>query len=228
MEYYFDSDGTSTYKVEEVRFANGTVWSVEQVKALTLQGTVGNDYILGFGGNDVIDGGAGNDVLDGGNGSDLLLGGEGNDTLEGGGGNDTLVGGAGNDYLSGGIGSDVYRFDRGWGQDTVSNYDWSSSKTDAIEFAADITPDTLWFSRQGSNLVIDSRGTEDSVTVLDWYSGSAQRLEVIQAGSSSLYANQVDNLVNAMAAFGAPAGGEINLTQAQRDQLNVAIAANWQ
>jgi len=31
-----------------------------------------------------------------------------------------------------------------------------------------------------------------------------------------------------MAAFGAPAGGEINLAQAQRDQLNVAIAASWQ
>lgn len=39
--------------------------------------------------------------------------------------------------------------------------------------------------------------------------------------------NQVDNLVNAMAAFGVPAGGEINLSQVQRDQLDVVIAANW-
>jgi hypothetical protein len=43
-----------------------------------------------------------------------------------------------------------------------------------------------------------------------------------------LYANQVDNLVSAMAAFGAPAGGEINLSQVQHDQLNAVIAANWQ
>ncbi|XXF06919.1 calcium-binding protein [Pseudomonas sp. D2-3] len=246
VAYYFEADGASVYKLEEIRFADGTKWSVEQIKALTLQGSDGNDYIMGFSTADVIDGGlgndslygadgndllkgeAGNDYLSGGNGDDLLLGGEGNDSLLGDNGNDTLVGGAGNDHLEGGSGSDVYRLERGWGQDTIYNIDYSSGKTDAIVFASDITPDTLWFARQGSDLVIDSRGTEDSVTVVGWYSGPTQRLDVIQAGSSSLYANQVDNLVNAMAAFGAPAGGEINLTQAQRDQLNVAIAANWQ
>jgi len=76
--------------------------------------------------------------------------------------------------------------------------------------------------------VIDVTGTEDSITIQDWYADPAQQLDVIQAGSSSLSANQVDNLVNAMAAFGAPAGGEINLTSVQRDQLNTVIAANWQ
>ncbi|MER0044608.1 calcium-binding protein, partial [Pseudomonas sp. MGal98] len=193
-----------------------------------LDGGAGNDTLYGEAGNDTLLGAAGDDLLYGGEGNDLLLGGEGNDRLYGEGGDDVLEGGAGNDHLNGGTGNDMYRFSRGWGQDTIDNYDWSSGKTDAIVFASDIAPDALWFSRQGSNLVIDSRGTEDSVTVVGWYSGPTQRLDFIKAGSSSLYANHVDNLVNAMAAFGAPAGGEINLTQAQRDQLNVAIAANWQ
>ncbi|MFM5727814.1 hypothetical protein ACET8R_14715 [Aeromonas veronii] len=43
-----------------------------------------------------------------------------------------------------------------------------------------------------------------------------------------MYVYQVDNLVSAMAAFGAPAGGEISLSQVQRDQLNAVIAASWQ
>ena len=86
-----------------------------------------------------------------------------------------------------------------------------------------------WLNKRGYNdLVIDLSGSEDSITIQDWYANSAQQLDVIRAGGSSLYANQVDSLVNAMAAFGAPAGGELNLTQTQRDQLNVVIAANWQ
>ncbi|MFE1815807.1 hypothetical protein [Metapseudomonas otitidis] len=71
-------------------------------------------------------------------------------------------------------------------------------------------------------------GSTDAITVQDWYAGAAQKLDAVQASSSTLYANQLDNLVNAMAAFGAPQGGEMNLTQAQRDQLNQIIAVNWQ
>ena len=44
----------------------------------------------------------------------------------------------------------------------------------------------------------------------------------------TLLDSQVQNLVDAMAAFGVPAGAESNLTTSQREQLNVVIAANWQ
>ncbi|MBG8766749.1 calcium-binding protein, partial [Neisseria meningitidis] len=46
-----------------------------------------------------------------------------NVSLYGNDGNDTLIGGAGNDYLEGGSGSDTYVFGKGFGQDTVYNYD---------------------------------------------------------------------------------------------------------
>ena len=78
---------------------------------------------------DTLSGGLGNDSLYGYAGNDLLQGDEGNDTLYGGAGDDTLVGGLGNDYLQGEAGNDVYRFDRGWGQDTVYNYDSSTSRS---------------------------------------------------------------------------------------------------
>ncbi|SDJ05925.1 Ca2+-binding protein, RTX toxin-related [Pseudomonas flavescens] len=166
-------------------------------------------------------------ILAGQAGDQNIIGSSDADLIDGGAGNDKLRGGKGNDYLLGGDGSDAYYFAAGDGQDVINNLSNTPADSDVLSIEG-ITRDNLWLSRQGNNLVVDVRGSGDSVTVQDWYADSAQRLDVIQAGSSSLYANQVDNLVNAMAAFGAPAGGEINLTQAQKEQLNVVIAANWQ
>ncbi len=167
-------------------------------------------------------------VLTGRAGDQIILGSSDDDLIDGGAGNDTLHGNAGNDYLIGGAGSDTYVFAVGDGQDVINNLsNTPDTDTDVLSLEGIVRED-LWLSRNGDDLVIDVTGSEDSITVQDWYANSAQQLDVIQAGGSSLYANQVDSLVNAMAAFGAPAGGELNLTQTQRDQLNVVIAANWQ
>jgi len=56
----------------------------------------------------VINGTAGNDNLLGGAGNETLNGLAGNDSLNGGGGNDSLNGGSGNDTLTGGIGADTF------------------------------------------------------------------------------------------------------------------------
>ena len=48
------------------------------------------------------------------------------------------------------------------------------------------------------------------------------------AGNDYLLVAVETTPTNAMAAFGAPAGGEVVLTQTQRDQVNLVIAANWQ
>ncbi|WP_455232985.1 VCBS domain-containing protein [Geopseudomonas aromaticivorans] len=45
-------------------------------------------------------------------------------------------------------------------------------------------------------------------------------------GRSAVIEGQLHSLVNAMSAFGAPAGGEANLTPMQRDQLGMVIAVN--
>ena len=166
-------------------------------------------------------------ILAGQAGDQNIIGSSDADLIDGGAGNDKLRGGKGNDYLLGGDGSDTYYFAAGDGQDSINNLSNTPADNDILSIEG-ITRDNLWLSRQGDSLVIDVRGSEDRVTVQDWYANSAQRLDAIQAGGSTLYANQVDNLVSAMAAFGAPAGGEINLSQVQRDQLNAVIAANWQ
>ncbi len=83
----------------------------------TLIGGAGDDDILGRSGDDFLDGAGGNDELNGGSGNDELVGGSGNDTLVGGSSDDTLVGGTGNDELDGGSGEDS--LDGGEGEDTL-------------------------------------------------------------------------------------------------------------
>jgi len=57
--------------VEEIAFADGTLWDVEAIKSQSLLGESGNDELRGFNGrDDVLVGGAGNDMLEGGSGSD--------------------------------------------------------------------------------------------------------------------------------------------------------------
>ncbi len=79
----------------------------------TLNGYAGDDFMDGDAGNDTLDGGDGNDVLEGEAGNDLLTGGNGNDVLSGNAGVDALNGGNGNDTLFGGTGNDTLKGDAG-------------------------------------------------------------------------------------------------------------------
>ncbi|MBD2168748.1 choice-of-anchor I family protein [Calothrix membranacea FACHB-236] len=72
-----------------------------------ITGNKNNDFLYGGSGNDALEGGDGNDNLYGDEGNDGLLGGKGDDTLSGGSGNDALEGGDGNDRLYGDVGNDV-------------------------------------------------------------------------------------------------------------------------
>jgi len=161
-------------------------------------------------------------------GNQNVLGSSDADLIDGGAGNDTLRGNAGNDYLIGGSGSDTYKFAVGDGQDVINNLSATAGADTDVLSIEGIVREDLWLSRDGDNLVLDVLGTDDRMTIQDWYASADQTLDAVQAGSSSLYANQVDTLVNAMAAFGVPVSGQLDLTQAQRDQVDVVIAASWQ
>jgi trimeric autotransporter adhesin len=65
--------------VDQVQFANGTIWTQSDFRNMSLIGTSGNDILVGFSGNDTITGLGGNDSLDGGAGADTLIGGLGDD-----------------------------------------------------------------------------------------------------------------------------------------------------
>lgn len=175
-------------------------------------------------------------ILTGNGAANMLSGGAGNDTLRGLAGNDMLYGGVGNDRLIGGQGNDTYRFSRGEGADTVSDYDAMDANpavygetTDVIQITGDVAHDQLWFTRSGNDLLMQVIGTADRMTIKGWYNGSAYQIEELHAGDGyQLMNDQVDQLVQAMAAFAPPASGELNLSGSYRTDLDPVIAANWQ
>ena len=92
-----------------------------------------------------------------------------NVSLYGNDGNDTLIGGSGNDTLIGGSGSDTYVFGKGFGQDTVHNYDLSTGRKDIIRFTDGITADMLNFTRDGEHLLIKAKDGSGQVTVQSYF-----------------------------------------------------------
>jgi len=217
---YFDSDAAGAYKVEAIKFADGTVWDVETVKAKLIASSGADDTLIGYASADIIDGGAGNDFIYGRGGNDTLNGGTGNDYIYGDGdgidflydfhaynetGNDIIDGGAGNDYLVGDAGSDTYLFGRGSGQDIINNRDLSVGKLDAIQFAADVLPGNIKITRSGDNLILSMTGTTDQVTVLDYFNSDAAgawKLEEIRFADGTVW--NIDT-VKAMAILGTAA-----------------------
>lgn len=85
-------------------------------KAETLNGTPGNDLIMGLEGADHINGNGGDDCIIGGPGADTINGNAGNDVIFGGDGADTIHGNDGNDMISGGTGADSIYGDNGQDQ----------------------------------------------------------------------------------------------------------------
>jgi Ca2+-binding RTX toxin-like protein len=84
-----------------------------------LQGTAGDDTLIGSAAGNELRGNDGNDTIDGGGGGDDIQGGSGNDTLTGGAGQDALSGERGDDTLnSSDAGPDLDQC--GIGTDTVS------------------------------------------------------------------------------------------------------------
>lgn len=163
-------------------------------------------------------------------GDDYIYGdtGDGKDWLYGGTGDDTLRGGAGiGDYLSGDTGNDTYLFGAGFGSDTISNYDTNVSSTDVILFE-DVQFADLWFSQSGNNLQITVAGTDDQVSISNWYSNANYQLDEIEVSTSVLLNNQVDQLVSAMSTYNVPSGAGNVIPQDVKDELSTVLAQTWQ
>lgn len=168
VKNFFRDDGRSAFAVDKISFADGTVWDIETVKATVLQSGDGDDRLFGY------------------DSDDILSGGQGNDELHGQLGNDVLNGGAGADVLAGGKGHDVYRFGRGSGQDSLLRIvpephgEWgqehyialfreASEGIDAVEFGADVTDGDIVVSREGNDLVMSIRGTDDVLRIPHYF-----------------------------------------------------------
>ena len=167
-------------------------------------------------------------MITGNAGGNTLRGLGGNDTLRGGAEADVLDGGEGNDRLDGGAGADTYLFQRGGDQDIIVESDATLGVNDVLRFEEGIAAEQIWLRKQGSSLEISVIGTSDKVTVANWYLGEDRHVEVLElANGQRLLDSQVQNLVDAMAAFAPPPAAQTNLPEGYAVSLNAVIAANW-
>jgi Ca2+-binding RTX toxin-like protein len=198
------------------------------------------EKIDGGAGYDTLFTGAGDDVLDFSNGpslsniekislgggNDTIIGTVGNDVIFGGSGNDTISGGSGDDILKGSSGDDKYLFGLGDGNDIVINDDADSASVDELHFSgADY--DDLWLSRSGDDLIVDIVGSNDNVQINDWFTHTSDQLDAIYAGDRVLLSNQVDQLVNAMAAYDVPDGVGAVVPQDAQTALDSTLISVW-
>ncbi len=210
--------------VEQVRFADGTLWQRAEIVSRSLTATSGNDVFFGTPFAETFAGGAGNDTLTARDGDDVLVGGTGNDLLHGDGGNDT------------------YRFNWGDGQDTIrefsGDFNNGAGGTDTLEFGPGITPADVQLSQtsDGLSIVVQILGTTDQVTLFDVLNSTSSRNLVEQLRFADGTVWQRDEIVSrSMIAttgndtfFGTPfaeqlAGGAGNDTLTARDGNDTII-----
>lgn len=171
--------------IQAVEFADGTVWRREDLleKFYNLErggdmfGSDAADRLIGDGSADRLDAGAGNDTLRGMAGNDLLDGDLGDDLLDGGDGDDLLVGG---------LGDDTYVFERGYGRDTVTDFDRVNGSHDRILLGTGILPTLLRVSRDDTHIVLTVPDTGDELRIL-WYPDPALRIEELRFADGTVW-----------------------------------------
>ncbi|PTQ90080.1 beta strand repeat-containing protein [Agitococcus lubricus] len=162
-------------------------------------------------------------------GNNILTGNDGNNSLNASSGNDTLSGGLGADTLIGGTGNDTYLLNRTTDADIIDNTDTgNSTATDIVLLSADVAADQVWLRQVGNHLEVSIIGTTNSMTIQDWYTNTAKRIDSLQlADGKTLLASEVQTLVDAMAAFAPPAMGQTTLPQNYQEALASTIASSW-
>ncbi len=229
--HFWNDAGVPGYRVEEIRFADGTVWDAERVRAAVLAGTDAAQTITGYAGADVIDAGGGADVVYGRGGDDTIGGGSGDDTLQGEEGDDVLDGGAGNDRLDGGPGNDTYRFGYGGGQDTIDEWDTAPGKIATLRLGDGVMPDSVSLQRLGGSEdglrlhLLDAGGapTGDYVHLQGYFvsADASRRVDRIELGNGVVwsYADLCSMLL-------APTAGADTLAGFATDDVVDGLAGN--
>ncbi len=156
------------------QFADGTSLTIDELlaKGFDLDGTDGDDSIIGTNTTDRIDGRAGDDLIYG---------------LDG---NDTITGGTGTDAMNGGLGDDTYVFSAGDsatedGTETGAAEELlDTGGTDTIRFAAGIdTQNLVLTDNLDGELVIDYSAPGQALDRLLIYHGLSGAVEKYEVGA---------------------------------------------
>lgn len=146
--------------VEEVRFADGTVWNAAKLLelAITFRGTAGDDVLFGDYTGANLYGLGGNDLLYGSNGTSLLVG---------------------------GAGDDIYSLS---GYSALQTIDNTGGGYDGIVYDADseVAFSSLSFSKVGNDLkILVDKGNSETVLVKDHFLAGDQSLDYLRVGDDT-------------------------------------------
>jgi hypothetical protein len=100
--------------------------------------------------------------------------------------------------------------------------------SDTITFASGINYNQIWFSQSGNNLVMSVDGQNETMTISNWYSSSAnQPGQIVSGDGYSISDAGVQQMVQAMVSFTPPPSGQTSLSAATANSLAASLAANW-
>lgn len=108
---------------------------------------------------------------------------------------DRFAGSAGNDILAGGLGADTYQWGARFGVDHVVDADAGMASTDILDLSDTHSPDQLWFTRVGDDLLVRQQGAADGVTVVGQFLGSGAGVETVKFAGGVAWA-RADILAN--------------------------------
>ncbi|KXB16423.1 calcium-binding protein [Xylella fastidiosa] len=207
LKDWLTSDGTrnSNADIEQIVFADGTVWTGETLSSMGLT-TLGS---------------ADDDTLNGWNGRNILVGKDGDDVLKVSmfdSSDNVLVGCRGNDMLYGSSHSDTYFFDQGDGHDTIIE----QGGADTLEFGQGLSRDEARFTRSGDDLSLLFNGSEDQVTVAGWFNGSGHQVESLVFQDGTVLSAEVERLIAAMALSPAVTTMQVSVGETKESPRLVA------
>jgi len=160
----FNTGYNSNSGIEEIRFADGVIWNLTDIRTRTrvegtgnaeiLTGTSFRDNLYGFGGADTINAGLQDDYL---------------------------VGGHGADVLDGAAGNDMFEWSSGDGNDILSDTSTSMTEVDTLVLT-NVAPSAAVLSKVGADLLVTA-GTE-TITVKNRFNtgGDGRGIEFLVYG----------------------------------------------
>jgi len=153
-------------------------------------------------------------------------------TIAGTAGNDTLMADGANDTLVGDGGSDNYVVNSGDYRETIVNgLSSATAPSGKLVLGAGLTPDNLWFTQSGNDLVIQILGTNDQITVQGWFANAYSQLQgVTLADGSTISSSAITALAAAMDVYqqGNPEFDAQTASQLPVDStLSAALNTGW-
>ncbi|WP_321945843.1 putative Ig domain-containing protein [Paraburkholderia sp. J10-1] len=219
------------------------------VGANTITLTGSNNKVTAGGGNNTITASGGSDTITLGNGansvsvsgmSEAIVVGSGNNVINATGSSANIIVGSGTNTITAsgsfaslklGDGSDTAKMTGGFATATVGHGSYNlefAAGFGKLAFGTDVASDHLWLQHVGQDLQLSVIGSNERVTLKNWYAATPEQASSIVAGDGkTLSASNVNQLVQAMSAFTAPAAGQISMTPAEQQALQPVLAANW-